>query len=290
MKVLISKATMLALALSWAHSASAAGWLNSYVPSWIAKPVSWVGACVAPYLPASVSDANEIKRSLEKPLSAAQFLLEESQKVRNERIFPKIDEIKKDLGQLDASLSDTQKKHEDFFEQHARALNLLDKNQQELNQALRNTVTQVLALNDQHTDAHKSVVKLKQEFGLQHQDLMAQVHALSSTFDEHSAKTDALVEKSTAAINDFDTQMQSDLISTKKKVDSSTATLDKLIQENAHNDKNIQQLLEKLKEISKTLEEKRQRKQERRQARRERKASQNSSSAMLAHAVKQPKI
>lgn len=286
MKVLTRKGLVLAISLWWAPSATAAGWLDFYMPSWIAKPASWIGSCVAPYLPASVTDANTIKKSLEAPLNAAQLLLAESQKVRNEQIFPKIDDIKRDLGQLDESLTAVQKEHENFLEQHTNALNILDQNQQDLNQTLRTTSVQVLALNNQYIDAKKAIEQLEQNRAIQHQELLAQVASIGATFDTHRVQTDALIQKSAGIISEFDRQIEADLISTQKKVTTSMAQLDELIQQNAENSKKITRLLEILKQADKNLEEKRQRKHERRQARREQRAAQNTSSyGLLAQAV-----
>lgn len=255
MNVITYKALLISVALLSANPVCAAGWMDSYLPSWVARPIAWVGSYITPYMPASARDAQKIAVPLEKELSAAQQLFLASEEMKKVSIFPKLAAHDEDLAWLDKTMRANQEAHRAFLEQQDKDLDTLETEGKTASEDLKTLTVQAIALNKQFIE-----------------------------FKKQTADTTALVQKNCNEITEFDRHVESNALTANKKVIASVKTLDDLINVHNKNDRKVKVVEQEFESISTMLDRYAQHRMKKRQARLERKKVKSSASGMLERA------
>lgn len=281
MKVNANKALLFCLALLPANSVMAVGWLDSYLPSWISRPIAWIGSYTAPFMPATVADAHKIKAPIEKDLSSAQRLLLASQEIRQNKTFPKMHALNEDLDWLDRTLRSTQVKNEAFLDQQEQGLIELQKAQEITSTHLKDTTSKMLALTTQFSQANASVESMGKKQQEYQNRINTDMSSLQLACQASSAESAALVKTGCDALDTFDKQIESDVRGMNQKVTKGNGLLDDLLETDGINSKNIESVIQKMENLSDALDRYAVRKANRRAARLEKKKRRESSSVLL---------
>lgn len=285
MKVLTyTKTFLLSVALMHANSAIAAGWLSSYLPSWISKPIGWVGGFAAPFMPASIADAHKIKAPIEKDLTGAHMLLRASQEIRENRTFPKFQALNEDLEWLDRSFRKNKLQQDAFLEQQKDDLAELQQSQQTASENLKTTTAQVMALNGHFLQTTTSITAMGKKQDDWHNQINTNMASLKLSVEKDSVATAALIQESCNVVDSFDKQIELNLNDMNEKAGVGNKTLNDLSETDSKNSQNIELVIQKMEGISDAIERYAKRRAKKRELRLEKKKASGSSSALLNQA------
>lgn len=187
----ITQIITLSLALTQANSAIAAGWLSyaPSVPSWMSLPISKVYSYISPYMPATKKDAQEIQTAFKTELSAAELLLQATQK-NYQKSHVRLQAGLEDLKWLEERTRAFTKEQTDTFLEHYDALTALNESQDENYRTLQDSASKVSLLKNQMAAAVVALNKANDTFTALNQNVLSQIDAVEQKLNhKHSNLT-----------------------------------------------------------------------------------------------------
>ena len=175
------------LALTQANSALAAGWLSGYmpaVPSWISLSVSQAYSYISPYMPATKKDAQEIQKALKTELSAAELLLQATQK-SYQKTHTRLQAGFEDLKWLEERTRIFNKEQTDKFLEHYDSLIALSESQDENYRTLQENAYKISGLKDQMATAVVALNTANDTFTALNQNLLNQIGSVEQKLNHN---------------------------------------------------------------------------------------------------------